>query len=91
MAAGLPCVVTAAGGVPDTLADGVEGIIVPPGDPEALAAGIQQLIDNPELSGIYGRAARERVIRDFSIESHASTCRQIYTSVLQSKTPNSVS
>ena len=91
MAAGLPCVVTAAGGVPDTLTDGVEGIVVPPGEPEALAAGIQQLLNNPELSGAYGRAARERVIRDFSIESHASTCRQIYTSVLQSKIANSVS
>jgi len=91
MAAGLPCVVTAAGGVPDTLADGVEGIIVPPGDPEALADGIQQLLGDAELSGTYGRAARERVIRDFSIESLASTCRQIYTSVLRSKAPDLVS
>jgi len=91
MAAGLPCVVTAAGGVPDTLADGVEGIVVPPGDPEALADGIQQLLGDAEQSEIYGRAARERVIEDFSIESLASTCRQIYTSVLQSKTADLVS
>jgi len=91
MAAGLPCAVTAAGGVPDTLADGVEGIVVPPGDPEALADGIQQLLDDAELSGNYGRAARERVIQDFSIESLATTCRQVYTSVLQSKTTDSVS
>ncbi len=91
MAAGLPCAVTAAGGVPDTLTDGVEGIVVPPGDPEALADGIQQLLDDSELSGIYGGAARERVIQDFSIESLASTCRQIYASVLQSKTADPVS
>jgi glycosyltransferase involved in cell wall biosynthesis len=91
MAAGLPCVVTAAGGVPDTLADGVEGIVVPPGDPEALADGIQQLLGDAEQSEICGRAARERVIEDFSIESLASTCRQIYTSVLQSKTADLVS
>jgi len=91
MAAGLPCAVTAAGGVPDTLTDGVEGIVVPPGDPEALADGIQQLLDDAELSEIYGRAARERVIQDFSIESLASRCRQIYASVLQLKTANSFS
>jgi glycosyltransferase involved in cell wall biosynthesis len=90
MAAGLPCVVTAAGGVPDTLADGIEGIVVPPGDAEALADGIQQLLENPKLIEKYGRAARERVIRDFSIESHASTCRQTYTTVLQSKAAGSV-
>jgi len=91
MAAGLPCAVTAAGGVPDTLTDGVEGIVVPPGDPEALADGIQQILDDAELGEIYGRAARERVIQDFSIESLASRCRRIYASILRLKTADSVS
>ena len=89
MAAGLPSVVTAVGGVPDTLADGVEGIVVPPENPEALADGIQRLLDSAELRSCYGRAARERVIRDFSIDSLASTCREIYASALQSKEPGS--
>ena len=84
MAVGLPSVVTAVGGVPDTLADGVEGIVVPPENPEALADGIQRLLDNAELRSAYGRAARERVIRDFSIDSLASTCREIYASAMQS-------
>lgn len=91
MAAGLPCVVTSVGGVPDTLTDGVEGIVVPPGDPEALADSIQQLLDDAELSRIYGAAARERVIQDFSIESLVSTCRQIYALVLQSHAADQVS
>ena len=85
MAVGLPSVVTAVGGVPDTLADGVEGIVVPPENPEALADGIQRLLDSAELRSAYGRAARERVIRDFSIDSLASTCREIYASAMQSK------
>lgn len=87
MAAGLPSVVTAVGGVPDTLADGVEGIVVPPKNPEALADGIQRLLDNAQLRSSYGRAARERVIQDFSIESLMSTCREIYVSALRSKKP----
>ena len=70
MAAGLPCVATAVGGVPDTLADGVEGVVVPPADPVALA---------------YGRAARERVIREFSIDSLVATCTQIYSSALETQ------
>ncbi len=86
MAAGLPGVVTAVGGVPDTLADGVEGIVVPPSDPEALADGIQRLLADEELRSASGQAARERVIRDFSIASLATTCSQLYASVLRSKT-----
>ena len=81
MASGLPSVVTAVGGVPDTLADGVEGIVVPPSDPEALADGLQRLLEHPGLRGSMGRAARERVIRDFSIQSLAQTCRQAYAEV----------
>lgn len=81
MASGLPSVVTAVGGVPDTLADGVEGIVVPPMNPEALADGLQRLLDEPELRNAMGRAARKRVIRDFSIQSLAATCQQAYAEV----------
>ena len=87
MASGLPSVVTAVGGVPDTLADGVEGIVVPPSNPQALADGLQQLLDNPELRRTMGQAARERVLREFSIQSLAATCRQVYEEVCR----NSVS
>ncbi len=85
MAAGLPCVVTAVGGVPDTLTHGVEGIVVSPQSPEELATSIEELLDNVERRENYGRAARDRVTRDFSIESLASKCRAIYASALESK------
>jgi glycosyltransferase involved in cell wall biosynthesis len=86
MASGLPCVATAVGGVPDTLADGIEGIVVAPNDPEALADGIQTLLDNSDLRTRYGKAARDRVINDFSIESLAAKCREIYASALPYRT-----
>jgi glycosyltransferase involved in cell wall biosynthesis len=82
MACGLPCVVTSVGGVPDTLADGQEGIVVPPGNPELLAEGIQKLLDDTELRNKYGKAARDRVLRDFSIDSLVATCRQVYADAL---------
>ncbi len=84
MAASLPCVVTAVGGVPDTLENGVEGIIVPPSDPEALADGIQKFLDDADLRDACGQSARERVVRDFSIESLASTCQDIYAAASRS-------
>ena len=85
MSAGLPCVATAVGGVPDTLSDGVEGIIVPPGRPDALADALEKLLSDGDLRERYGQAARERVIREFSIESLAGACKQIYETALARK------
>lgn len=84
MAAGLPCVATAVGGVPETIRNGTEGVLVPAGDPRALADGIEKLLQNPDMRMSLGKAARERVIRDFSIEALAATCRQIYDTTLSS-------
>jgi glycosyltransferase involved in cell wall biosynthesis len=84
MAVGLPSVVTAVGGVPDTLEDGVEGVVVPPDNPEALANGMQRLLNDFELRKRFGEAARERVILDFSIDSLVATCEQVYASALPS-------
>lgn len=82
MAHGLPCVATAVGGVPDTLEDLQEGLIVPAGDGEALAESIEKLINNKELRANFGEAARERVKRDFSIGALAERCTDIYKTEL---------
>ena len=55
---GLPVVSTDVGGVPDTLEEGVQGLLVPPGDPERLAAAIQRLIGDPALRTRMSEAAR---------------------------------
>ncbi len=57
IARGLPVVATAAGAVPDTLPEGA-GILVPPGDPEALAAALARLIDAPDELARLKEAAR---------------------------------
>ena len=59
MACGLPSVVTAVGGVPDTLVDGVEGIVVPPTNPEALADGLLVPQRRPERLPIADPLERE--------------------------------
>ncbi len=59
MAAGLPTIGTNAGGVGEVIADGRTGVLVPPRDPQAVAAAVQRLIDQPSFAaqlGVEGRA-----------------------------------
>jgi glycosyltransferase involved in cell wall biosynthesis len=59
-AAGLPAVATDVGGVGEVVGEQT-GILVPPGDPAALAGALRQMADDPERRRTYGRAARSRV------------------------------
>jgi len=58
MAAGLPVVATAVGGIPELVAPSVTGELVPPGDADALAGQLLKLLASPELQGKMGAAAR---------------------------------
>jgi starch synthase len=71
MACGLPIVATDIAGIPDIVGRGsaAGGILVPPGDPTALAGEIGRLIDDVELRGRLGRAARLRVGEHFSLDA----------------------
>jgi len=60
MAAGLPVVATDIAGYREVVSDGVEGLLVPPRDPEALAAGLVRVLTEPELAQRLGGAGRER-------------------------------
>jgi glycosyltransferase involved in cell wall biosynthesis len=60
----LPQITTREAG--DVVEDGVQGIIVPPDDIEALTAAIQQLYDHPEIVERMSLAARERVVQNFT-------------------------
>ena len=61
MAAGLPVVASAVGGIVDVVADGKTGLLIPPGKPLALAAGLEQLISDSSLRARMAEEARRRV------------------------------
>ncbi len=68
---GVPSIGARAGGVPDVVLDGETGLLVPPGDPDALAAAIACLRDDPELRRRLGEAARARAHAEFTEERMA--------------------
>jgi glycosyltransferase involved in cell wall biosynthesis len=80
MAAGLPIVATAVGGVPELVEHDMNGFLVPPGDCQALQRALQTLAANPGLRRGFGERGRERA-RQYSagrmIESYAELFERI--------------
>jgi len=65
MSCGLPVVGTNVGGVPEIVRPGVNGLLVPSKDPDALAGAIRQLVKQPALREELARTAREHVVENF--------------------------
>ena len=78
MAAGVPVIASAVGGVPKVVTDGVNGLLVPPADVAALVGGLQTLIGNPELRGLLGRAGGETIRVNYGIESWRRAIEGLY-------------
>lgn len=68
MCFGCPSVATRVGGIPEVVADGVTGLLAPPGDATALAAAVMDLIVNPARRLQLGRAAKASAEQRFSAE-----------------------
>jgi glycosyltransferase involved in cell wall biosynthesis len=66
MACGTPVVAAAVGGHPDIVADGITGVLVPPGRPSLLAIRIRELLADPVLLSAYGIAAGDRARSRYS-------------------------
>jgi rhamnosyl/mannosyltransferase len=82
MACGRPVVSTALGtGTTFVNQHEVTGLVVPPNDPEALAAAIQRLVDDDELRRRLGLAGRERVSREFTLDRMVDRTLAIYAEI----------
>ncbi len=65
LAAGIPIVASRTGGIPELFRDGVDGLLVPPDDPGALAGALSSLLSNPELRERMGKNARGQFLACF--------------------------
>ena len=72
MAMERPVVATDISGVAELVEDGATGILVPPGDPAALASALRTLHDDPAMAARLGRAGRQRVVEDFDLTRSAN-------------------
>ncbi len=68
MAMERPVVASRVGGIPEAMRDGVDGLLVPPGDARALATALCRLLSAPGLGRTMGQAGRQRVLERFSFE-----------------------
>ena len=82
MAAGLPVVASAVGGVPELVVDGETGILVPPRDPEALAAALAALVTDRERCRTMGAAARARAETTFDLAAFQHAHVEAYERLL---------
>lgn len=82
MMSGLPVVATRVGGVPELVENEVTGFIVPPKNPQALAKGLQRLLDDPELRHRMGQLGREKALREFTLDRMLRETERVYEEVL---------
>jgi glycosyltransferase involved in cell wall biosynthesis len=84
MAWGRPAVASRVGGVPELVEDGVSGLLVPPGDADALARALAQLVADHALRRRLGQARRKRFLAGrFSLDTVAEATLDVYRRVLR--------
>jgi glycosyltransferase involved in cell wall biosynthesis len=87
MAAGLPVVATAVGGIPELIEHQRNGLLVPPDDPQGVASALLDLMESPARAAAIGRAARESVEHRFSFERMVSAFENLYSSEFDAASP----
>ncbi|MBW1917872.1 MAG: glycosyltransferase family 4 protein [Deltaproteobacteria bacterium] len=87
MAMARPVIGTSCGGIPEIITSGVNGLLVPPRDPEALAQALQSLRRNPEQARAFGRQGLALVQDHFSLSHMAEAVEAIYDRVLSRPNP----
>ena len=78
MAIGAPVIATKVGGIPDAIEDGANGFLVEPGDVNALADRIIQLLADAQLRNRFATAARARIVSSFSPERVLARLEDVY-------------
>jgi starch synthase len=82
MACGTAVVGSRVGGIPEVVEDGVTGLLVPSGDPAALADALNTLVRDTALAGAMGRAGRARAAAEFGWRAIAGQTAALYSELV---------
>lgn len=83
MAAGKPVVASRVGGVPEAVVEGQTGLLVPPGDPAALAEALLALLEDPARAAAMGAAGRRHVAERFGMARMVEETQTVYEELLR--------
>lgn len=83
MACGIPVVATNTGGTPEAFEDGVEGVLIPPRDSEALADALLRLARDPALRNRLAQAASARARQRWSFDAYINRMEQHYLHIME--------
>lgn len=83
MSIGLPIVASRVGGIPELITDGIEGWLVPPGDPEALCAALRSALREEGERAERGEAGRIKARRDFTFSGMVAATVEVYRRVAE--------
>jgi glycosyltransferase involved in cell wall biosynthesis len=86
MAMEIPVVSTDISGIGELVESGENGFLVPEKNPPALAEALEKLLTQPELSAQFGKAGRQRVLQQFSLERNVSEIRELFDRMLHLNT-----
>ena len=84
-AAAVPIIASRAGGLPEAVADGITGLLIPPGDVMALGTAMERLLADPGLRRRMGAAGRARILEEFSVEAMVTGNLAVYRQVLEAR------
>lgn len=80
---GLPVVATAVSGIPEVMSDGCEGFLVAPANPQQIAAGMSELLNNPQKRLEMGNRGRARVASEYSREKMIAAYVNLYRDMIR--------
>ena len=82
MACGTAVVGSRTGGIPEVVADGQTGLLVPPGEPEPLAVALNALVSDPDRAAAMGQAGRKRAVAEFGWTAIAAQTAALYAELV---------
>jgi colanic acid/amylovoran biosynthesis glycosyltransferase len=82
MAMELPCIATWVMGIPELIDNGVDGLLVPPADPVALADAVERLMQDPDLTRRIGAAGRIKILSSYHLERNTEALSAMFREYL---------